>query len=96
MEKSLGQVTFGRDVGESLMRRLSKQVRELQETVNVFQEASECKDPEPAHSEGTGQTLTGFVSRATTSLKRNLLAAIFANSSSRDVLLNRQFLVPPK
>ena len=62
-EKSLGKVTLSVECSEFLVKRLSQQTQELQETVNVLQEAVEFKDPKPANSEVSGQTFTCIVNR---------------------------------
>ena len=44
------------DRSESLVKRLPQQVRELQDTVHVLQDASEFKDLDFANSEVSGRT----------------------------------------
>ena len=62
-EKKLDHVKLSVNRGESQVKRLSQQIEELQETVHVFQEAEECKDPELAFSEVSGRTFSGTVNR---------------------------------
>ena len=46
------------DCSEPLVQRLWQQIRELQKSINVLQEAAEFKDRESANSEVSGQTFT--------------------------------------
>ena len=71
-EKALGNVTLSPDCRESLAKRLPQQTRELQETVNVPQEAAECEGP------------TSILNRNQVS-EVNGAGGNFANTSSRDV-----------
>ena len=59
-EESLDQVTLGPDCSESLVKRLSPQIRALQEIVNVSREAAEFTDLELAISEVSEHTFTRF------------------------------------
>ena len=45
------------------MKRLSRRIRDLQDTVNVLQEAAEFKDPEPADGEVPGGIFNSIVNR---------------------------------
>ena len=55
-EKSLDPATLSPDPGESLVKLLTQQIRELQDTVHVLQEAVEFEDQEPANGEVSGRT----------------------------------------
>ena len=84
-ERSLGKVTLGVECSEFLVKRLSQQTQELQETVNVLQEAVEFKDPELANSEVSGQTFTCIVNRNHVSEAKKSQPQFCQLSSSRDV-----------
>ena len=94
-EKSLGKVTLGVECSEFLVKRLSQQTQELQETVNVLQEAAEFKDPEPANSEVSGQTFTCIVSRNHVSEAKKKPAAILPILQAA-MFLNRFFFSKKK
>ena len=81
-EKALGKVKRSLDCSKSGVKRLT-QPRELEETVNVSQEAAEFKDLEPANSEVSVHISTCIVNHNHVSEAN--LARKFANSSSRNV-----------
>ena len=82
--KDFDQVALSLDRSESLVQRLTKQIRELQETVIFFQEAAEFRDPEPAHSEVSERTFNSIVNRKHIS-GANFSSRNVANSFRRDV-----------
>ena len=85
------------------MKRLSKQIEELQETANVSQEAEECKDPELAFSECQGRNFSGIVNRdhvaeanfssrnVGESLSRVVFGSLVVNSSSVHVERSKSY-----
>ena len=83
-EKSLDQVTLSLDRSESLVKRLTQQIRDLQDTENVLQKAAEFQHPEPANSEVSGRTFNGVVNRSHV-CEANSVGRDDASSSSRDV-----------
>ena len=62
-EKSFDKVKLTLDRIEPQMKRLPQQIRELQGTVFVLQDAEEQKHPELAANEVSGQTFTSVFNR---------------------------------
>ena len=70
------------------MKRLSRRIRDLQDTVNVSQEAAEFRDPEPADGEVPGGIFNSIVNR------NHVSEANLAGLNVASLFLNRLLLFP--
>ena len=72
------------DRGESQAKRLTQQIQELQDTVNVVQDVEDLKDRELATGEVSGQTCTCVFDRHDVSEAKSTVGRNVGNPPSRD------------